>query len=173
MADGTDPLGDDNLRRLRQCLGKACPQGCVRLIIQGGEGVVKDQDLRLPCQSPGDGKPLLLPAGEVPPLLGDGIGCALVQAADKFGRLGQLQRCLQVSVRIVAGALAEEDVFPNAAGEQGRPLADKGQLVIQGVEAVLPHIGAVQQDMAVRRVIEPGNEIDQCRLAAASGADDR
>ena len=27
--------------------------------------------------------------------------------------------------------------------------------------------------MAVRRVIEPGNEIDQCRLAAAGGADDR
>ena len=69
VADGADALGDDDLRRAGQLLCKPFAQGRVGLIVQRGERIVEDQNLRPSCQRPRNRQPLLLPAGDVPDIV--------------------------------------------------------------------------------------------------------
>ena len=87
MADAADALGDDYLRGIRELFGKLPSQRGVRLIVERRERVIKYQYLRLACYRAGDGEALLLPAGDVAPLLGDAVVCALLQRVDEFRRL--------------------------------------------------------------------------------------
>ena len=73
IADSADALGNDDLCRAGQLLCKPLAEHCVGLIVQRGERIVENQNFRLSCQRPCDGKPLLLPAGDVPAKLGDGV----------------------------------------------------------------------------------------------------
>ena len=66
ITDGADALGDDDLRRAGKLLRKPLAERRVGLIVQRGERIVENQNFRRSCQRPRDGKPLLLPAGDVP-----------------------------------------------------------------------------------------------------------
>ena len=81
ITDGADALGDDDLRRAGKLLRKPLAERRVGLIVQRGERIVENQNFRRSCQRTRDGKPLLLPAGDVPAKLGDGMcglfGCLL------------------------------------------------------------------------------------------------
>ena len=50
IPDGADPLAHDELGGILQLPVEALPEGGIGAVVQGGEGVVKDQDLRLPGQ---------------------------------------------------------------------------------------------------------------------------
>ena len=65
VPDGADALGHDDPGGVLAGLVQGAAEDPVGLIVQGGEGVVEEEDLRLPGDGPGDGEPLLLPAGEV------------------------------------------------------------------------------------------------------------
>ena len=94
IADGADALGDDDLRCAGQFLCKSFAQRGVGLIVERGEGVVKDQDFRLSRQRPRDRQPLLLSAGDVPAKLGDRMRGLLGVFIYKFRCLRQGKRVL-------------------------------------------------------------------------------
>ena len=85
VLNGGDALGDDQLGGAGDLLGEGLADGCVGTGIDGGGGVVQDQDLGLLQQGAGDAKTLLLTAGD--------IGAALFE----IGRASCRERvCLSV-----------------------------------------------------------------------------
>ena len=87
MADGADALGDDDFGRIMKLCCQTLAQLRVRAVVQRGEGVVEDQNFRLPRQRAGDGKPLLLPAGNVAAKLCNGVVRAFGELVDELLRL--------------------------------------------------------------------------------------
>ena len=172
VPDGADALGHDEAGDVPQLPGKARPELCVGAVVQRGEGVVKDQDLRPAGQGPGDGKALLLPAGHVCAALGDGRVRAAGQLVHKLGGLGQVQRLAHRAVGLFAPAVAKEHVVPHGAREEHRLLGHIAHPVIEGVEGVVLHVHAVHQHFALGGVVEAGGKADQRGLAAAGGADE-
>ena len=77
-----------------------------------------------------------------------------------------------VGVFAAAPALAEEHVALYVAGEEHRLLRDIAHAVVERVEAVVPHIYAVDQHLASRSVVKARYEADQRRLAGARRADE-
>ena len=172
ITDGADALGDDDLCRAGKLLRKSLAERRVGLIVQRGERIVENQNFRRSCQRPRDGKPLLLPAGDVPAKLGDGM-CGLFRVfVHEFRSLRQGKRGLQRRVRLLGFALAEEDVVLDRAGEQNGLLRHIAELVVKRVERILAHVQPVYKDSASRRVVKARNEGGQRRLAAAGRADD-
>lgn len=116
--------------------------------------------------------PLLLPAGDVPAKLGDGM-CGLFGVfVHEFRCLRQGKRGLQRRVRLFCCALPEKDIVFNRAGEQNGLLRHIAELVVKRVERILAHVQPVYKDSASRRVVKARNEGGQRRLAAAGRADD-
>ena len=171
ITDGADALGDDDLRRAGKLLRKPLAERRVGLIVQRGERIVENQNFRRSCQRTRDGKPLLLPAGDVPAKLGDGM-CGLFRVfVHKFRSLRQGKRGLQRRVRLFCCALPEKDIVFNRAGEQNGLLRHIAELVVERVERILAHVQPVYKDSASRRVVKARNEGGQRRLAAAGRAD--
>lgn len=71
VPDGADPLGHDQPGGVFAFPVQIFPHLAVCLIVQGREGIVKDQDFRVTADGPGNGNPLLLAAGQVGAALGD------------------------------------------------------------------------------------------------------
>ena len=87
VADGADALGDDQLGHAGAGLFQRVAQRAVGLVVQRGEGIVEDEDLRPAADGAGDGQPLLLPAGEVRAALRDVAVVAVFELFDEVGRL--------------------------------------------------------------------------------------
>src|SRR5213075_2663718 len=64
------------------------------------------------------------------------------------------------------------DVLRDARREEHRLLQYDGELAAQVDQAVLPQVDAVEQNRAVRRVVEPGEQVDDRRLAGAGRSHD-
>ena len=71
VEDGAHPLSDDDHRGVPRLSLERGPQHRIGLEIQSREAVVKDVDVGLLDDRPGDGKPLSLSAGDVRAPLGD------------------------------------------------------------------------------------------------------
>ena len=74
------------------------------------------------------------------------------------------------SRRVVA---AVGDVVAHRAVEQEDVLLDDRQQVAVGAQAEVADVGAVEQDAAARRVVEPRHQVGDGRLAGAAAADQR
>ena len=123
----------------------------VGLVVQRGEGVVKDEDFRVARHCAGNGQTLLLPAGEVRAALRDRAGIPDLRGFDKFRRLRDGNRLADGSARRVVLAVA--DVAADRAGEQERLLRHKADLAAQGVLRVVTHVHAVYQHLPACCVI--------------------
>ena len=87
VPDRADALRHDQPGRTRALLIERLAQGAVGLIIQRGERVVENDDLRFSRHRAGDGEALLLAAREVGAALRDKIVIFFGQRFDKFARL--------------------------------------------------------------------------------------
>ena len=67
---------------------------------------------------------------------------------------------------------AVRDVLGHGPGEEDRLLRHQPDLLAERGDLHPPEIGSVDQDLPVRRVVEPGNQVDETALARAAGADD-
>ena len=65
IGNGADALGNDNHRLIFCVFADRPAQGGICLIVQRGKTVVKDEDIRVTGQSPGNGEALLLPARNI------------------------------------------------------------------------------------------------------------
>ena len=89
---GADTLGHDKLCGFVEFILQSLSQSGVCLIVQGRERVVKNQDLRFPRQSPGNGYSLLLTAGKIPSAGFDLLVQLSGHTFHKFSGLGDIQR---------------------------------------------------------------------------------
>ena len=90
MKDGADPLGDDDGGDALIFFPEGFPQRRVCFVVQGGGGVVQNQDFRRAGQGPGHQHPLLLPAAQVGALGGEPV----VQPVGQGGCLLYTSRCV-------------------------------------------------------------------------------
>ena len=168
---GADALGHNELCGVVKFIFQGPSQLSVCFIVQSGEGVVKNQNLRFSGQRAGDGYSLLLAAGQIASADLDLFAQLFRHTLHKFGSLGDVQGLPCVLFRHGGVALAEIHVFLHGAGEQHGLLCHIAQFIVQGFEAVFPDILAVQEHLALCGVKEAGGQADKRGLAAAGGAD--
>ena len=83
---------------------------------------------------------------------------AVGQLVDKFARLRDVYRLRSVAV---AAAFAEENVVADAAGEEHGFLRDIAETVVQRVKAVIADVHAVDQNLALSRIVKTRDEAYQ------------
>ena len=168
--DGGEPVGDDE--------GGAAPgQGVEGLLdlglgdgIQGGGGLVQDQDGRILQENPRNGHPLFLAAGEQSaPLAHIGVE-AIGHGQDVLVDFGLLRRLDDLLHRGVGLAVA--DVLENGVGEKEHVLLDDADVLVDGALGHIPDIVAIELDGTLGDLVEPGDQLAEGGLAAAGGADD-
>lgn len=106
MLYGREPVGDDDAGAAHfvQRLGDLL----LGLVVQCGGGFVKNKQLRLRCDGPGDHEPLALSAGDPSLSLGDDGVHPHGHGADIIGNAGRLRRLPGVVQRQLRGG--DDDV---------------------------------------------------------------
>jgi len=138
-------------------------EGLAQLGVQGPEGLVQQQHRGVEDQRPGQRDPLLLAAGQ----LGRAAPLQPLEL-DQGQRLGDPAAGLGPGQ--VLEAEAEGDVVGHVQErEQGVALEDGVDLAPVGRGA--DHVDPVEQDAPVGRLLEPGDQPQGGRLAAARGAE--
>ncbi len=138
--------------------------------IEPGGRLVEQQDGRVAQQHAGDADPLPLAAGEPDAVGAEDRVVAVRQRADErvgAGRAGRVLDAVAVGVRGVG------DVVGHRPAEQHGVLQQQRHLAAQPVERARPQVAAVDRDAARPRVVEPGDQGRERRLAGARCAHDR
>ena len=145
-------------------------QAGVRRIVQRGCAVIEDEHLRLFDERARDGQALALAAGEIAAALLDGLVQMQGLAGDDVERLRDGERLVQIFLR--GAFVAPEEVGADGALEEHGLLRDDGDGLSQLLLVDSAHVRAADQNAALGRVVEAGNEVHQRGLAAACAADD-
>ena len=138
--------------------------------IQGGGGLVQNQNGGIHQENPGNGHPLLLAAGEQgAPLAYIGLE-ALGHGLDIRIDLRLLGGLDYLLIRGIGATVA--NVFQNGVRKQEHILLDNADGLVEAVLLNVPHVLAVNGDAALRYIVKSGNQLAECTLAATGGADD-
>ena len=138
--------------------------------VDGGGGFVEHQDFRVRRQHPGEGQQLPLPLGEVLAALRQlGVetlrqGLYEVLGVDRFGR--------RLDLLSGDGGVGQGDVVRHAAGEDVEVLQHHADAPPQVAAVDAVKVDAVQEDAAVRKVVEAPQQPDQGAFAGPGGTDD-
>ena len=97
---------------------------------------------------------------------------AVGELVDKLLRLRKLDGLRKALIVRRRFALAKVDIVADAAGEEHRLLRHVAELVVEGIERVVPDVHAVDKHLALCRVVKARNQAHERRLAAARRADD-
>ena len=161
-------MGDDNggpplHQRLQGVLDGVLGDG-----VQGGGGLVQDQDLGILEDDPGDGEALLLAAGELEaPVAHHGVQ-ALGLGGEKLGEIGDVAGGLDL---LLGGVLlGVEQVLPDRAVEEIAVLGHDADLLAQIAQIEVPHVHPRDRDPAAQHVVEPGDEVHDGGFAGAGGS---
>src|SRR5207244_2904379 len=114
---------------------------------------------------------LALPAGQGDPALADHRLVALRQLLDELVRLSEPRRADDLLVGRVGAP--EGDVLAHRCGEQERVLRDNTDRATERDELQVAHVETVDENAAVRRIVEARQERGEGRLARAGVADQR
>ena len=138
--------------------------------VERREAVVEDEDAGLAHDRARDGEPLPLAPGDVRAALGDRSVQLAVHGCHEVAALGDVQGTPQLLVRGVLVAVAQ--VAGHRAAEQERLLGHEADAPPELLPVHLAHIDAVHEDRAAGDVVQPRDEVDERRLAAAGAAHD-
>ena len=171
VADGRQAVGDHE----GGAVGPQCRHGLLDQhlgagVDRGGR-LVQDQQGRVGEEGAGDGDQLPLPRRDVGPLLLDRGVVALGQGAHETVHESGLRRGDDLCVGGVQAPVA--DVVHDGAAEQHRILQHHPHLAAQRPAVQRADVEAVQADLAAVDLVEAHDQVHQCRLAGAGGADDR
>ena len=166
-----EAVGDDQRRPTLHDLLERAANAALRGGIDGGRGVVEDQDARIEQQRAGNRDALALATREGQAALAHESLVAIGQLFDKRRRLCTLGRLAYLSVRRLG--LAEGDVVADRGGEEVGVLGDDADRAAQLIELQVAYIDALDEDRALLDVVEARHELRQRRLARAGAADDR
>ncbi len=170
VSERREPVGDDERGAvLDEQVERALDQLLV-LGVDGGRGLVQNQQVGVLENGPRDADALPLAAAEAASLLARvgvvGLGelhDEIVCIGDPRGPDHVLLACLRLAVTNVL-----QDRFP----EQEGALAHGGELFPERFQVDLGQVPAVDEDAAAGRVVEAAQQLDERRFARAAGADD-
>ena len=128
----------------------------LRIRVDAGKGIVKDQNARIANQSPGQSCSLLLSAGKRDSSFADHGGISHREAGDfrgDAGRFGGFEH-------IVIGEIfcTESDVLPQRLAEEIRILRNEADGAAQARERPFPDGLAIDQERAWRCFPQPGDQ---------------
>ena len=169
LENGGEPVRDHNV-------GAALHDSLQRVLnrvfgdrIQGGGGLVQDQDARVLKHHAGNREPLLFAAGELEPSVADlgvvAVGLVHNEVVDVRDAAGGLQL---LSGRVLLGI---KEIVADGAVEEIALLRDDADVGAQKAQIIALDVDAVDGDLAAGHVVEAGNEVYQRGLAGAGGAD--
>ncbi len=170
LADGGEAVGDDEARAAAHQARKRLLDAHLRARVDGGGRLVEDQHRRQAEHHAGNAEQLLLSLRDVAAVFGDNRVVAVGQAADEAVRMGGLGRCKDLLVGGVR--LAVGDVLAHGAGPQPCILQHHAVAAAQRGAGHVPDVGTGDFDGAAVDIIEPHEQVDERRLAAARRADD-
>ena len=121
-----------------------------------GRGLVKDHDLRLMDDGPGEGKKLPLTSGEVVSSLPHFLIQPVVQTVDKM-------ICIDIAADLLEPLigntlLPKENIAPYRTGEKEDILKHLTKMFPQGSDLDLPDIHAVDEDLSLLELIIPADQ---------------
>ncbi len=179
LPEHDDPVGEGERRQsvghnesgpVRGHFPDGANDGVAGLHVHLADGVVQQQDGRFPEEGPGQGDPLLLPAGQDhPPLPHDGVQ-PLGERPDGVGNRGPVQGLPELVLG--HGFVFEGDVLPDGSGEQKRLLGDEGDEPPEIRQRAFPSVHAAHGHRPFLGVVEPGDEVEQRRLPGPRRTDD-
>ena len=136
------------------------PEVAAGLGIEAGGRLVEEEDLRVVDQRDGDGKPLLLPAGEFPGL-----------AAGLFRQLDFRQLLPGIDFAVIAGGKDVDQFGKRQVLEERRTLKLDADDRFDGVR-LLANVAAFNMNVAGGRPFQPFDHFQRGGFAGAVGADD-
>ena len=143
----------------------------LRRRVHRGGGFIQDEQRRVLEQRPRDADALLFPDAQLHAAFTDPGIIAVGKFLDEVMAVGRLGCGDEFVFRRVEATV--ENVLPQRAVEEEGFLRDNRDLVAQLVQRDVADIVLVDRDLAGGALVEPGQEIDQGRLARAGGADQR
>mmetsp|Transcript_80290 Transcript_80290/g.245401 ORF Transcript_80290/g.245401 Transcript_80290/m.245401 type:complete len:558 (-) Transcript_80290:559-2232(-) len=160
---------DDRAPRLLDQLVQGLLHQRLVLGVQRRCGLVQEEEPRLPQEAARDGEALPLTPGKEHPPLAHARVVLLLCIHDELVRVRRLARLddLLVAVR---PAQAVREVFLDRLREQLGVLRHEAAQRAHGPRGQLPHVPAVQQQLALSRLVEAHEEMDERALAAAAFA---
>mmetsp|Transcript_106848 Transcript_106848/g.255057 ORF Transcript_106848/g.255057 Transcript_106848/m.255057 type:complete len:557 (-) Transcript_106848:310-1980(-) len=141
----------------------------LRLVVQGGGGLIQQQHLRLLGQRPCDGHPLALAPRQGAACCADVGFQALRQSRQRIQDLGHARRLDGVLVADLGPGL---DVLHGAGGKEHRVLAHVSQLLAPAPHRPGAQRPAVHHDLPLDRVVEALQHLDGGALAAPALPDE-
>ena len=171
LLDGRESMRDHQRRAVVHQLFERSLDDALGFGVECRGRLVENQDGRVLQQRARDGNSLPLPAGQQHAAIADDRVEACRQLAhelDAHARPAPLR-----SIALVDSVATERDVRAYRIVEQHHFLTDERDLLAQAPQLVLAHIVTIDEHAPVVRVVEPRQQIDQRRLAAAGLADDR
>ncbi len=125
--------------------------------------------LRVGQHGAGDRQPLALAAAQAHAALADQGVVAVGEPVDEFGGVGRPGGVLDPGARCPAVAVG--DVLGDRAVEEKDVLLDDPQQPAVAFDLDLAEVDPVERDRAGGRVVEPGDQVAERRLARAAAAD--
>jgi len=162
---------DDERGAALQQLVQASLQQTLRLGIDRRRRFVEDQDARVGEQRAGERDELALALGQLRAAFVHFGHIALLELADELVRAYGLGRRDDFFFRGVE--LAVTDVVQDRAGEDEAVLQHNAHLAAQRLQLYARDIVSVNQNAAVRDIIEARDQVDDGRLAGTRRADQR
>ena len=164
-SDGREAVGD---HEDGPCTGKA-REGfldfCFAFGVEGGGGLVQQQDRRIAQDGAGERDALALAAGEVSAHLAGGRVIAAWHREDELMRVGGSGGRLDFGA---AGVKApKRDVAGDRVVKQRRVLRDERHVAAQALAGHVAHIETVDTDAAGRVVVEAHEQVEHSRFARA------
>ena len=145
MLNGGEPVGNhQGGAPLHQALQGLLHQA-FRFGVQGGGGLVQNQNRRIFVQRTGNGQALALAAGQLAGVVPQRGVNALGQGTHMLGQIGRLQALPHAL--FVDGRTAQSDVGGHAVVEHHHVLADHGKLLAQIGQIPLRQRHAVDQNL--------------------------
>ena len=139
--------------------------------VQGRRGLIQNDEGGILIEGPGDGDLLGLAAGDLHALLVQVLVEVGFQAL-RQGRQPLPEARFGKAVRRPLPVIVPpgSHILPQGQGQQLEILKDHGEEVHVLPVAVLPDVDAIEEDLSLRWIVEPTEELDEGGLSAAVGA---
>ncbi|MNJ57018.1 hypothetical protein D3C77_525910 [compost metagenome] len=157
-------MSDDQRRPSDRQLGQRLLNRRFRLRIKRRCRLVKNQDRRIFQEHSGDGKPLLLPSGQLhAPFANDRIHPVRQLADHLFQRcpLGRFPNLLFGGLQI-----AVHDVLPDRSCEKEHVLLNNADIFAQRLQRHISDIHAIHRDLSSVHIVEPRQKTANGRFSS-------
>ena len=169
--DRAQPVGDDERGAPGHRLAQRLLDRLLGARVDRRGRVVEDEDARVGQQRARDGQALTLAARQRQAALADARVVALGQLGDEPVGLRPARGSLDLLARGVLARVG--DVLGDRGAEQERVVVDDRDRAPQRAQVDVAHVGAVDEHAPGGRVVQPGDELHERRLARPRRADQR